>query len=265
MSRATNATTPSARLAPTAATVAGKTLRVFSRTPQLVGATIGQGVLFLLVFRYVFGGAIDTGALRYIDFITPGVLTAAVLFAATGAAVGVAEDRADGFTDRVLSLPTSRGGLVVGRTIADTAVAVSATVAAFLAAVAVGFRPSAPLLHLAAAGGLLILYALAFSALFGALGGLADGAQTAQTFAFLAIPITFVSSAYVPTDTMPAWLATIADHQPVTPMIDAVRHLLHSDVLGEDRSAGLRAVGWAVAIATSSLLVARHHLAQSKP
>lgn len=261
MTTPTPASTSAAGLAATTAAVAAKTLRVFGRTPQLAAATVGQGVLFLLVFRYVFGGAIDTGAFGYVDYMAAGILTAAILFAAAGAAVGVAHDRVEGFTDRVLSLPTSRSGLVLGRTLADTAVVIAANLATLLAAVAVGFRPDASVTQLAAAAGLLGLYAFAFAALFGALGSLADGPQAAQTFGFLAIPLTFVSSAYVPTDTMPAWLAAVADHQPVTVMIEALRGLLHAGVVGAHPNTVLLAATYAAGIASAGLLVARYRLA----
>ena len=249
----------------TASVVAAKTLRVFTRTPQLMGATLGQGILFLLVFRYVFGGAIDTGALSYVDFMTPGILTAAVLFAAAGAAVGVAEDRADGFIDRVRSMPASRTGLILGRCLADTVIVTVAAAVTLLIAVAVGFRPQARAGHLMLAAALLMVFALAFAALFGALGAVADGPQTAQSLGFVAIPLTFVSSAYVPTETMPGWLSAVAANQPVTHMIEVLRQLMHAEFVAVSVRESLLAVVWAVVIATASMAWHRAKLAASNP
>jgi ABC-2 type transport system permease protein len=249
---ASTSATPATGAITTATVVAGKTLRTTARTPQLIIATLAQGVLFLLVFRYVFGGAITTGPLRYIDYMTPGILTAGVIFAASTAAVGVAEDHAQGFGDRVLSLPTSRPGLVVGRTIADAVVVIAATAITALAATAIGFRAHAPATDILGAAGLIVLYALAFAALFGALGAVADGPEAAQALGFIAIPVTFVSSAYVPTDTMPSWLAAIARNQPVTHMINAVRDLTQSDIVGQELSTVALAAVWAASLALAS-------------
>lgn len=260
MNRTSDRLTLRASLPATAAAVAGKTLRSTSRTPQVIGATLGQGVLFLLVFRYVFGGAIDVGDLAYVDYMVPGILTAAIVFAAAGAAVGVAEDRATGFADRVLSLPTSRLGIVTGRATADTAIVLAATAVTLVVAFAVGFEPAGSWPELAAAAVLIVLYAVAFAAAFGALGMLSSGPQAAQGLGFLAIPLTFVSSAYVPTDTMPGWLAAVARNQPITHMVDALRGLSHPGAVADHRTTVALAAGWALILAAASLAVARRRV-----
>lgn len=244
----------------TAAAVAGKTLRSTSRTPQVIGATLGQGVLFLLVFRYVFGGAIDVGSLAYVDYMVPGIFTAASVFAAAGAAVGVAEDRSTGFADRVLSLPTSRLGIVAGRATADTVIVLAATAVTLVAAFAVGFEPAGSWSKLAAAAGLIVFYAAAFSAAFGALGMRSSGPQAAQGLGFLAIPLTFVSSAYVPTETMPDWLAAVARNQPITHMVDALRGLLHPGAVADHWASVVLATGSGLVIAAAALTLARWSL-----
>lgn len=240
----------------TSAAITSKTLRAFIRDPQVFVPTLLQGVLFLLVFRYVFAGAIDSGPLAYIDYMAPGIVTTAILFASTQAAVTVAHEKSAGFTDRVLSLPVRRVGVSLGRLGAHAAIVTAAATTTLIAAVLTGFRPHAPATQLVAAGTLLILYAMAFAALFIALGSVASTPEAAQGLAFIAIPLTFISSAIVPTTTMPTWLAAVADHQPLTPMIDTLRSLTQSDITGHQPSTMAIALGWAVGITLVSIITA---------
>lgn len=247
----------------TATAIAGKSLRTFVRDPQAVFPTLLQGVLFLLVFRYVFAGAIEAGPLAYVDYMGAGIITATILFGATQAAVTVARERTAGFTDRVLSLPTRRVGVTLGRITAHAVIVAAAASTTLVAAVLVGFRTHAPAVHLALAAGLLLAYAVAFAALFVALGTVAASPEAAQGLAFSAIPLTFLSSAIIPTATMPGWLAVVADHQPLTPMIDALRSLAASEVLGADSGAVVTALTWAVVITLVSVVVATRRLRAS--
>jgi ABC-2 type transport system permease protein len=208
--------------------VASRTLRELFRSPQLLAITLGQGVLFLLVFRYVFGGAIATGQDNYVDYLAPGVIAAGVVFAATGAGVAVAQDRSSGLAELFATHPVPRLSLVAGRILADTVTVFLAAIVLILAAFAVGFRPEGAAPELAAAAVLVVLYAAAYAGAFGALGSVAGGPQAAQGLGFIAIPFTFVSSAYVPVDSMPSWLAWFAEHQPITIQIDALRALASS-------------------------------------
>src|SRR5262249_26253498 len=109
---------------PSTFSVAGRTIRKFMRTPQLIVFTTVQSAIFLLIFRYVFGGAIQTGGQKSVHFFGPGFIASAILFAGTGAAVGVAEDQEHGFIDRLRSLPIPRAAVLVGRSLADTALVV---------------------------------------------------------------------------------------------------------------------------------------------
>ena len=110
-----------AGVADTATTVAGRTLRQFVRTPQLLVVGALTSTMFLLIFRYVFGGAIGTGDVAYVDFLIPGLAAAGAMFSGTGAAVGVAEDVDSGLFDRLRSLPIPRSAVLIGRSMADTA------------------------------------------------------------------------------------------------------------------------------------------------
>jgi len=224
-----------ARQLTTARVVATRTVRKFTRTPQLLVVSTIQGAMFLLIFRYVFGGAIHTGPIPYVDFLVPGYVVTSVLFTGMGGATGVAEDMADGFFDRLRSLPVRRGALVAGRALADTLLVTEGLVVTIAVGFAIGFRIHGSAGAALAAFGLCVVYGFAFTWLFITIGLLAGNAQAAQGMALLVFPLTFVSSAYVPIETMPGWLQAFARHQPITPMVDAVRCL----VLGGPHNAGL--------------------------
>jgi ABC-2 type transport system permease protein len=219
------APTSTAGLATSALAVARRTIRKFIRTPQLIVMSTVQGVLFLLIFRYVFGGAIDAGGLSYVDFLVPGFITTTILFAGTGAATGVAEDVQSGFFDRLRSLPIPRASAMVGRALADTGLLVWTLAITTAVGFATGFRLSTDVGHGLAAFGLCVLFGFAFEWLFLAMGLAAGNAQAAQGMSMLVFPLTFVSSAYVPVSTMPSWMQAFAEHQPITTMVNAVRCL----------------------------------------
>jgi ABC-2 type transport system permease protein len=205
--------------------IAKRSVLKFLRTPQLVVLGTIQGAMFLLIFRYVFGGAIGAGGLSYVDFLVPGFITTGVLFSGMGAAAGVAEDLEQGFVDRLRSLPIPRGAVLAGRALADTAVQVWGLAVTAAIGFAVGFRLHGSVAQALAAFGLLVLLGFAFEWLFITLGLFAGSAQAAQGLALMVFPLTFVSSAYVPVESMPGWLQAFAEHQPVTVMVDAVRAL----------------------------------------
>jgi ABC-2 type transport system permease protein len=198
----------------TAATCAGRTLPHFARTPQLIVVGALTSTIFLLIFRYVFGGAIRIGGSRYVDLLIPGLAAAGGLFA--GVAVGVADDIDGGKFDRLLSLPIPRSAVLLGRSLADTVLVAWATLITVSIGFATGFR-----LHGGVPSG---LAALALCVVFGAaftwpliyIGLTAGNAQAAQGMSFMAFPLVFVSSAYVPISSMPGWLQPVAEHQPVT-------------------------------------------------
>jgi ABC-2 type transport system permease protein len=233
--------------------IAKRSMLKFLRTPQLVVLGTIQGAMFLLIFRYVFGGAIGAGGLSYVDFLVPGFITTGVLFAGMGAAAGVAEDLEQGFVDRLRSLPIPRSAVLAGRALADTGMQIWGLVITTAIGFAVGFRIHGSVLDAVAAFGLLILLGFAFEWLFITLGMFAGSAQAAQGLALMVFPLTFVSSAYVPVETMPGWLQAFAEHQPLTVMVDAVRALTQGPAaeLQLGHSAGyyvIRSLVWAAAI-----------------
>jgi ABC-2 type transport system permease protein len=220
---AITAPTDPPRVWATATTYASRTIRQFIRTPQLLVVGAITSVMFLLIFRYVFGGAIQTGTVQYVDFLIPALAAVSGL---AGGVVGVAEDSDSGLFDRLRSLPVPRPAILFGRAIADTALITWNTVVTIIVGVAVGFRVHTGVLSALAAFGLCVLFAAVFSWLGIFLGLVAGSGQAAQGLSFSVFPLVFVSSAYVPVASMPSWLRPIAEHQPVTAMVGAVRALV---------------------------------------
>ena len=206
--------------------VAARTLKKFVRTPALIVAGTAQGVLFLLIFRYVFGGAVaHTGSLGYVDFLVPGFVVTGVLFQGMTAASGVADDLEGGLFDRLRSLPIRLLSIVTGRVGADSALVAWGVLVMTLVGFAVGFRLGGTVAAGLAAFGLTILFGFAFVWMFVFMGLSAGSPQAAQGLSFLVFPLSFVSSAYVPVATMPGWMQGFATYQPMTPMVNTVRML----------------------------------------
>ncbi len=206
--------------------VAIRTLKQFVRTPALIIAGTAQGALFLLIFRYVFGGAVGhTGELNYVNFLVPGFVVTGVLFQGMGASSGVAADLEGGLFDRLRSLPIRLLSIVTGRVGADSALVAWGAFVMTVIGFAVGFRLGGTVAQGLAAFGLTVLFGFAFVWLFITMGLVAGSPQAAQGLSFLVFPLSFVSSAYVPVSTMPGWLQGFANHQPLTYMVDSVRWL----------------------------------------
>jgi ABC transporter DrrB family efflux protein len=225
--------------------VAHRSMRKFLRTPQLIVVGTIQGAMFLLIFRYVFGGAIQTSGVAYVDFLVPGFVVTSVLFAGMSTAAGVAEDLEQGFVDRLRSLPISRASVLGGRALADTAVLTWNLAVTVAIGFAVGFGLQGTVAAGLAAFGLCVLFGFAFIWLFVTIGLFAGNAQAAQGMSLLVFPLTFVSSAYVPVESMPGWLQAFAEHQPITAMVDAVRNLCLGQPAGSEVVAALL---WCVAL-----------------
>jgi ABC transporter DrrB family efflux protein len=220
----TPATQPTT-LAASTLVVARRALKKFIRTPQLVVLGTIQGVMFLLIFRYVFGGAIGVPGIDYVNFLVPGFITTGVLFGGMGASIAMAEDMEQGFVDRLRSLPMPRSSVLTGRSVADTVIQAWSTTLMVIVGFIVGFRIHGTVGAAILAYLLLIVFGFAFEWLFLFLGMTAGNAQAAQGMALLVFPFTFISSAFVPVQTLPGVLKVIAEHQPITYMVNAVRAL----------------------------------------
>jgi ABC transporter DrrB family efflux protein len=201
-------------------------VRKFARTPQLIVFTTIQSALFLLMFRFAFGGAIGTGSsLTYVNFMVPGFITSSILWAGMGAATGVAEDIDHGFVDRLRSLPIPRLAVLTGRALADMVLMVWSLATATAFGFIVGFRLTGSVTDALAAFGLCVLFGFAFEWVFILIGLLGGNAQAAQSMGLLVVPLVFLSSAYVPVASMPIGVRQFGEVQPLTPMVDAVRSL----------------------------------------
>jgi ABC transporter DrrB family efflux protein len=201
-------------------------VRKFARTPQLIVFTTVQSALFLLMFRFAFGGAIGTGgSLSYVNFLVPGFIASSILWSGMGAATGVAEDVEHGFVDRLRSLPIPRAAVLVGRSLADAALLVWALAVAAVLGFAVGFRVTGSIGDALAAFGLCLVFGFAFEWVFIVIGLVSGTARAAQSMGLLVTPLVFLSSAYVPVKSMPAGVRQFSEIQPLTPMVNAVRGL----------------------------------------
>jgi len=217
---------------------ARRTLLQYLRTPQLIVLPTVTSVLFLFMFRYIFGGAITTGTrgIDYVDFLIPGFVATAILWTGMSATSGVAEDALSGVHDRLRSLPIPRASVLAGRSLADTALITWTLLVNLGLGYAVGFRAHAGFGSVVLAFGVMLVASLAFSWVFISVGLWAGNAQAAQGMATLwVVPLTFVSSAYVPVHSMPGWMQAFAKNQPVTAVINASRSLM----LGGSQAAGV--------------------------
>ncbi|MHB8510825.1 MAG: ABC transporter permease [Actinomycetota bacterium] len=206
--------------------IARRTWLKFLRTPQLVVVGTIQGAMFLLIFRYVFGGAIIVApGFDYKSFLIPGFITTGIIFGGMASAAGIAEDLEQGFFDRLRSLPIPRGSVIAGRAVADTATATWGLVIMTVIGFLVGFRTHVPIPEALLGFAMLIVYSFVFEWIFITLGLYAGNAQAAQGMSLLLVPFVFVSSGFVPADKMPSGLRWVAEHQPVTYMVESVRTL----------------------------------------
>ena len=208
--------------------IIGRNLTKLRRSPQLLVFSTVQPVVFVLLFTYVFGGAIFApGYPNYVDYLMPGIFVQTITFGALNTGVGLAEDLQTGLIERFRSLPMARSAVLAGRTGADLVRNVFVVVLMFIVGYAVGFRVSTDVLQVLAGAGILLLFAFSLSWLFSIVGLIAPNAETAQAASFpILAPLVFASSAFVPVSSMPTWLQGFANHQPVSVTVNAVRGLL---------------------------------------
>jgi ABC-2 type transport system permease protein len=205
-----------------------RNLLMLRRVPQLLVFSTIQPVLFVLMFRYVFGGAIRVpGVAHYVDYLMPGIFAQTVAFGSINTGVGLAQDLGTGLIERFRSLPMARSAVLAGRTAADVVRNVLVVTLMVSVGFIVGFRVHTSAAGLLAAVGLMLLFGFALSWVFALIGLATANPESAQAAAFpLLAPLVFASSAFVPLKSMPGWLQVFAAHQPVTITVDAVRALV---------------------------------------
>ena len=227
--------------------LAVRSARRIPRQPDLlVGFTV-QPVMFVLLFVYVFGGAISTPGFSYVEFLIPGIIVQTMAFGGFVTALGLAEDLKKGLIDRFRSLPMSRSAVLPGRTLADVSTNVVQLVVVLGVGLLVGFEFKTGFGEVLAGILLLLLIGYSFSWVFAFVGLTASSPEAANAYGFtILFPLTFVSSAFVPVASLPSWLQPIARNNPFTIMVNAVRALFLGIPVGND--VGL-AVAWSVGIA----------------
>ncbi len=228
---------------------------IITNKDQLLGLAV-QPIMFMLLFRYVFGGAIATGSTTYVNFLVAGILIQMAAFGALTTSLSLATDLQRGIVERIKSLPTVSSALMTGHVIADLARNVLSSTILIAVAFLVGFRPTATFVEWLYIIGLLLLFTFAISWLAAIMGLIARTVESVQWMGFFFVfPLTFASSAFVPTDGMPWLLRLFAENQPITHVIEAMRSLMVGTPMG---SHGLWAVVWCVGSVLVSVPIAAH-------
>ena len=228
----------------------GRSLRHSVRKIDALIMGIALPVILMLLFVYVFGGALDESG-QYVNYVVPGIILLCAGFGAAGTAVGVADDMTSGIVDRFRTMPINSAAVIGGHVVASLVRNLVATAVVITVALAVGFRPHAGIVEWLAALGLVSLWILAITWLFAALGVAAKSAEAADGYGFALMFLPYLSSAFVPTQTMPSGLRWIADHQPITPIIETIRGLLLGTDYGHQP---LWAVGWCLLIMVGAII-----------
>ena len=243
------------------ATMLRRNLRRMRRYPSLTFFIAGMPVVFLLLFVYVLGGTLGAGLglvsggrAEYIAYVVPGILVVTVVGAAQGTAISVAMDMTEGIIARFRTMDIARVSVLTGHVTGSVIQTMLAIGIVTVFAVLVGFRSTTGALEWLAVTGLLVLTAFAISWLSVALGMSAKSVETASNLPLILVLLPFLSSAFVPTNSMPDGLSWFAENQPFTPLIETVRGLLLGTPIGDS---GVLAVGWCVAISLVGYLWAR--------
>jgi ABC transporter DrrB family efflux protein len=218
----------------------------YIRVPQLLVFSTIQPIIFVLMFRYVFGGSINTGPIPYVDYLMPGIFLQTVVFGSLATAIGLATDLKSGLLERFHALPMWTPAVLVGRTLSDLARNIFVVTLMMIVGFLVGWR-----IHTNAAGvlagvALLLLFGYAMSWIFATVGLAVKDPETAQAAAFPVLaPLVFASAAFVPVENMPGWLQPWARNQPVSVTADAVRALT---IGGPTQGLVIKSIIWSVVI-----------------
>ncbi|MGG0717675.1 ABC transporter permease [Robertmurraya massiliosenegalensis] len=214
-------------------TMSHRSLKHIFREPESLLMAIGLPVAIMVMFVYIFGGAIQTGT-EYVNYVVPGVIITCAGFGSSLIAISVTQDMVGGLFERLRSMPLHPSSLMVGHVTGGYIRNAIATTMIFLVAFLIGFRPNAGFIDWLGIIGLLSLFMLSLNWLFVAMGLMAKSVETANAVTFPMLFLPYVSSAFVPTETMPSWLHAFAEYQPMTPLIETVRGLLIGTPIGNN-------------------------------
>jgi ABC transporter DrrB family efflux protein len=224
-------------------------LRRIPRQPDMLIFGLVQPIMFIVLFRYVFGGAIGASVPgnNYAQFLMPGIFLQTVIFgsvATTG--IGIADDMQKGIMDRFRSLPMTRTSVLLGHSLADTVRNLLTVAVMVVVGMLVGFRFEGSVLDAVAGLALLLFFGFSFSWLAALIGLSVSSVEAAQGAGMIWLfPLTFASSAFAPVETMPSWLRAFADHNPVTVTVNTLRAFFNGTGLGSD---GWQALAWGVGV-----------------
>jgi ABC-2 type transport system permease protein len=237
-------------------TLLGRSLRHILRSPDTIITTAVTPIAMLLMFVYVFGGAVDTGGGRYVDYLLPGILLITVASGVAYTALRLFTDVTSGIFERFQSMPIARSAILWGHVLTSLIANLISLVVVALVALAIGFRSGAGILAWLGVLGIIVLFTLALTWLAVIAGLAAKSPDGAGAFAYPLLFLPFVSSAFVPTTGMPGPVRWFAEHQPVTSIVDTLRNLYTDGPLGNDVwtalawCVGLLIVAWALAVHT---------------
>jgi ABC-2 type transport system permease protein/oleandomycin transport system permease protein len=235
-------------------TMAQRNLIALVRVPQLLVFSTVQPIIFVLLFRYVFGGAVQGSlppGVPYVEYLMPGVFVQTATFGALGSAIGLATDVKSGLLERFRSLPMARSAVLTGRTLGDLGRNVFVTILMLIVGFLVGFRILTPAWEATCGVLLLLFFGYMLSWIFATVGLWTGDPETAQAAAFpILAPLVFASSAFVPVSSMPSWLQGFAEHQPVSVTASAVRGLLIGQIPGVANTSWyvIQSLFWCVAL-----------------
>ena len=244
-----------------AAVLTGRTMRHVTRSPDTIITTVITPVALMLLFVYVFGGAIDTGTASYVSYMLPGILLITIASGVSYTAIRLFADIQGGIFERFQSMPIARPAVLWAHVLTSLAANVTSLVIVVPVAVAMGFRSNAGVLAWLAVAGILILFTLALTWLAVIPGLSAKSVDGAGAFSYPLIFLPFISSAFVPTDTMPGPVRAFAEHQPATSIVNAIRDLF----TGQPASTSTwTALAWCTAIlavaCTSAVIIYRRRI-----
>jgi ABC transporter DrrB family efflux protein len=224
-----------------------RNLTVMRRLPQILVFSLVQPVIFVFMFRYVFGGAITVPGVDYVNYVMPGIFVQTVAFGAINTAIGMADDKGRGLLERLRSLPMARSAVLGGRVLADTARNVIVVFLILGVGFLVGFRPQTNAFMVVAGVGILVLFGFGLAWLFAFIGLSVTNGEAAQAASFpLLAPLMFASSLFVDPSTMPGWLQPWAENQPVSVAADAARALMLG---GPTLNPVLKSIAWSLGMA----------------
>jgi ABC-2 type transport system permease protein len=233
-----------------AGTMIVRGVRLSARNTEALITSLMLPIMLMLMFVYLFGGAINTGS-KYVTYVVPGVIMLCAGFGSATTAVSISQDMTGGIIDRFRSMDISARALVAGHVVASVVRNAASTTLVFGVALAIGYRPHANLAEWLGAIGILLLFMLAVSWFAAMVGLMASSPEAANGFTFFVMFLPYASSAFVPIATMPSWLHGFARHQPCTPIIESIRSLLAGQPVGSNVAV---AIAWCFGILAVSVV-----------